>query len=99
MKNKTVEPSPNNRLGGLMRLEMAKPGQVTSRSKSAGPCVLAACLFFPLVAGQAQQQPPPANLARNRHWQQIEWFYRQRAYPLGHIPAGARRKSDRKSVV
>jgi len=67
---------------------MTKPSQVTNRWKGAGRFVIAACLiFFPFVAGQAQQQLPAANLARNRHWQQIEWFYQQRAYPLAHIPA------------
>lgn len=91
MRN-TVEPSPSNSLGGLVRHEMAKLSPVTRCWKNTGPGVLLACLFFPFVAGQAQQPPAP-NLAGNRHWRQIEWFYRQRAYPLGHIPAEARRKS------
>lgn len=39
----------------------------------------------------APKQHEPANLVRERE----AWFYGQRAYPLGHIPAGARLKAFR----
>jgi uncharacterized repeat protein (TIGR01451 family) len=42
--------------------------------------------------GFAQQQSEPTkrgDMIRHR----MEWFYRQRAYPLKHIPAGARRRA------
>jgi hypothetical protein len=87
------EPSPRNHQGRRVQVQMTKLGEVTNRWKTGGLCLLAAYLFFALIASEAQQQPPAAALERNRHWQQMEWFYRQRAYPLGRIPAGARRRS------
>ena len=43
--------------------------------------------FWPQVVAQAQ---PPAAQERDLPRERMEWFYQQRAYPLGHIPAGAR---------
>jgi hypothetical protein len=50
--------------------------------------VLMVLCVAPSLAGQEKQNPPNVRevLPRKRN----EWFYRQRAYPLGYIPAGAR---------
>ena len=50
--------------------------------------VLAALCFTSLSFPQTQPVKPATrgDLIRQR----MEWFYRQRAYPLKHIPAGAR---------
>jgi hypothetical protein len=53
---------------------------------------LAVAALFCTSLGFAQQQSEPpkrGDLIRQR----MEWFYRQRAYPLKHIPAGARRRA------
>src|SRR6266436_8629786 len=50
---------------------------------------LTVAILFCTSLGFAQQQPEPpegGDMIRQR----MEWFYNQRAYPLKHIPAGAR---------
>ncbi len=60
--------------------------------KRAGICLFLACFSCQLLAAQGRR-PPVARSSKNRHWQQIEWFHRQRSYPLGFIPAGVRRRA------
>jgi hypothetical protein len=55
---------------------------------------LAVATSFCTSLGFAQQQSEPpegGDMIRQR----MEWFYHQRAYPLKHIPAGARLRALR----
>ena len=51
--------------------------------------LVVAILFCDLL-GFAQTQPVKPAVRGDLIRQRIEWFYRQRAYPLKHIPTGAR---------
>lgn len=58
---------------------------------TAGLFVLAA--LPDAVVGQSATPPDPTQypaLANNSHFQESDWMFRQRAYPLGYIPPGAR---------
>lgn len=48
-------------------------------------------IAFSQTPARPQQKPEPE--AENGVRQRQEWFYKQRAYPLAHIPAGARLKA------
>ena len=59
---------------------------------------LQACCFAMLLAPQAASQDEPAVRASESEdlvFKRWEWFYKQRAFPLEHIPAGARGRALR----
>src|SRR5262249_2788521 len=69
----------------------APVGEANMRTWSSRLCVFALVfVVFPQSIAQQESEPAEnANLIRRR----IEWFYRQRAYPLARIPKGVRLKA------
>jgi hypothetical protein len=89
----------NNRMFTRLKMTFFKIGSFGSEHRAAIAISLLALLvagaIAPLVGqqisrrGAREQERDSATLIRKR----ADWFYKQRAYPLGHIPAGARLKA------
>ena len=77
---------------------MREPGPMRPwHSRAIASALLILC-FGPLALAQEkqsaqQEQPPQAKEKEGTALRRIEWFYKQRAFPLGFIPAGARQKA------
>jgi hypothetical protein len=88
-----------NRMFTRVKAGISKASRISSENRAAIALSLLALLvagaIAPLVGQQNSQQRTreeerdSATLIRKR----AEWFFHQRAYPLGHIPSGARLKA------
>jgi photosystem II stability/assembly factor-like uncharacterized protein len=84
-------------LGGEASMGGEKPNPFLPAVLTVSVLALAVVALVPLLSSQTlsplrqELRRRPESLVRQRQ----EWFYNQRAYPLGYIPAGARLKAFR----